>query len=197
MRVFILLTSVFLFFNSNILAQQLSQNDNSNTAQITYTSSAQDIIEWWAKKCGFPPEPYCVSPTSTGELVIHKVNLDKLIPVDTKGGYSTYNLTSPDFETVIIEIPAERAEAEYPATCYGNKSRIRFESSDYLDIYLNPFCSETYLSGEVDFVLYGTKRSRVPLLEVTTNGPACIPSSLFVFDVQQGKFKLAAERCDA
>ena len=60
---------------------------------------------------------------------------------------------------------------------------------------LNPWCSEIYGLDEVDIRLFWLSADEVPLVEIVTNGPACVPAVLYRFSERTGAYEKAAENC--
>lgn len=68
---------------------------------------------------------------------------------------------------------------------------------EWIELDLNPHCSDTLTPDEVDFILYWLPDEDWPHVELTTNGPACIPSSLYRFNPEAKKYVRVREACAA
>lgn len=62
-----------------------------------------------------------------------------------------------------------------------------------IDVY--PFTSDCYGTNEVDFRMFWLTKESLPLLEITTNGPACVPMDLFKFDFKEKIYKRVKHLC--
>ena len=171
--------------------QQLNycQNTLKETTKDTYftnQSTQDDIVRWW-KKGWFHGRAL--------GLIKVDYRLEDLTPFSKQGGYETYILPGDKGISIFLKIPTVKADEEY-TQCLKKKAILKASANEPgLKIDLNPYCSESYGANEVDFSLYWVSLKEKPIVELVTNGPACVPASLYVYDKTKKSYMPAAEKC--
>ena len=161
--------------------------DVVNVTHFNKDTNNGEIIKWWKRKWihGRP-------------LGLIKVNyhLDKLVPDIKDNNYETYILPGDKNISVILQVPISKLGENPPYECYSNESILKSsENNSGLMIDLNPYCSETYGPDEVNITLYWISLKDKPIIEIDTNGPACVPAMLYIFNETKKSYELAAEKC--
>lgn len=166
------------------------RNILGEASSITYFSNhstQQDFISWWSKKW--------IHGKPLGIIKADYI-LGKIEPSYTDKTTSTYTIPGDKGISIILVIPSEKLEDEHSYKCYSNKSILRSSLEDGgLPINLNPNCSEIYGPDEVNITLYWMTIDKKPLVEIETNGPACVPAMLYQYNEKANTYKLVAEKC--
>jgi hypothetical protein len=66
---------------------------------------------------------------------------------------------------------------------------------EWARLELVPYCSEAYGPDEVTLSLFHLGDDPLPHVEVSWNGPACIPSELYRYDAKTARYVLARSAC--
>lgn len=196
LRIFIV--SLILIFPPLLMAEShcetsLTQCQNlikeiTKTVHFSKDYTQQDIINWW-KSEWFHGEPLGVLSA--------RYKLSLMQPDRTTKGSNIYLIPDNGISSITLQIPNEQPSGDYPWSCIQNKSKIGLKDDIKLtDIYLNPSCSESYGPDEVEIQLFWLNVFDPPLIEIVSNGPACIPVHLFAYDKFSESYKLAAKMCD-
>ena len=105
-------------------------------------------------------------------------------------------LDSTPGKWVVLWTPTDSLPLSWDAACDGAVSLLGAEPfAAWGEVSLNPYCDETYGPDEVDLALYWLPGAEWPLIDVTINGPACVPSDLLRHDPAAGRYVLAREAC--
>ena len=158
--------------------------------EVTHFSketNSKEFVDWWKRKW-FHGRPLGVI------LVNYQLNLLK--PDKEEDGYKIYTLPGDKDISIILEIPFPKPGQTDTDSCISNKSKLKVSKNETgLLIDLNPYCGESYGPDEVDIALYWISIKEKPIIEIGTNGPACVPNMLYVYNKDKGKYELAAEQC--
>jgi len=116
---------------------------------------------------------------------------------DLVGKWRVGILASVDAEDLVVWVPDDSRELNRnDVACRPRRSWLSVvPSGQWLSVDLDPSCDETYGSDEVDFTLYWLGMDRWPHVQITTNGPACVPSRLYRFDPREQRYVEAREAC--
>lgn len=156
-------------------------------AHFNKKTTRQEFVNWWNRKW--------IHGRPLG-IIKADYHLDKIKPSSAGKMFNTYTLPGDTKISVIIEIPTEKPGEEYPAKCASNTARLKASLKDEgLSINLNPHCSESYGQDEVSISLYWISLKNKPLVEIVTNGPACVPAMLYIYNETSHKYELAAKKC--
>jgi hypothetical protein len=150
-------------------------------------TNSKDFVDWWKSKW-----------THGRPLGIIRVDykLNLLKPVKEEDGYKIYTLPDDGDISIILEVPLPKPGQTDTDSCNSNKSKLKVSKGDTgLLIDLNPYCDESYGPDEVDIALYWISIKQKPIVEIGTNGPACVPVMLYIYNKEKGKYELAAEQC--
>jgi hypothetical protein len=100
-------------------------------------------------------------------------------------------------ETLVVWIPTDSAGfPEGNQRCAEHRTWLGVvPGRQWAAIELTPYCSETYGPAEVDFALFWVGGEWWPHVEVTWNGPACIPAALYRYDRAARRYILARQAC--
>lgn len=63
------------------------------------------------------------------------------------------------------------------------------------EVDLNPYCKDSYGEDEIGIILYWVGGANRPLIEIVTNGPACVPHQLYGWDRKANKYILKEIKC--
>ena len=84
--------------------------------------------------------------------------------------------------------------------CNSDKSLIAtLPENSWSEIDLSPYCLEFYGFNrkDIDIQLYWVGYFQKPLIEIITNGPACVPHDLYGWDVKMKRYRKIAQKCTA
>jgi len=158
----------------------------TKTTSFTCQSTLDDIVRWWNKEW--------FHGRALG-LISVNYQLKDLSPNSRRGGHEIYILPGDKEESIILEVPTVNPNEEY-TQCWQKKSILRASTNNPgLSIDLNPYCSEAYGVDEVDLSLYWISLKEKPIIEIVTNGPACVPATLYVYNKTKKSYERAAEKC--
>lgn len=150
-------------------------------------ATQEDVVKWWKDSW--------LTGHALG-LMILDLELQHLRPVRHGTGYETYTLYKSARNEILLDVPTEAMGDERPAKCENNRSMLRVSGRPKgLAVDLNPRCSEVYGFDEVDIRLFWLSADEVPLVEIVTNGLACVPATLYRFNDRTGTYEKAAEKC--
>lgn len=118
-------------------------------------------------------------------------------PVDA---FETYVLSDQDGVTLYLLVPTDRggADREPSDACDENRTLLLAAGSDAgAELQANPHCWWWVEMGgagleDLDFHLYWLRGESYPLVELVTDGPACIPVYLYRFDADDRRYRLVA-----
>lgn len=155
---------------------------------FTKESSSNDIILWWNRSW--------IKGRALG-LNMMSNKLDQTAPTNEKDKSEIYSFKLNGDMCVELKISTLAPGKEMPPyKCSDNRSEIYIKGDrNKLKIDLNPYCDESYDISEVDIAFYWMAHLKYPLVEITTNGPACIPSTLYEYSVNNRIYKKAAFKC--
>lgn len=180
--------SAFLISNNSSKKQEYQYSRRNETVTFSEQSTPDDVVAWWksswlkSKTIGLQKKSY---------------RLIDLKASSKNKKFETYIFETPNKVRVAIEIPTQKPDFEsYNYECDKNRSKlsiVKYGKSS--EINLNPYCSETYDKNEVDIVLYFQLKTKYPLIEITTNAPACVPSTLYKFDTNKKMYVPVARQC--
>ncbi len=146
-----------------------------------------DVVKWWK-------DSWLIG-RALG-LMIMDLELQHLKPVQSGKGYETYTLYKDARIEILLDVPTETMGEGVPTKCEKNRSMLRVAGRPKgLAVDLNPRCSESYGLDEVDIRLLWLSVDEAPLVEIVTNGPACVPGVLYRFNDRAGSYEKAAEKC--
>ena len=149
-------------------------------------ATREDVVNWWKSSW--------ITGRALG-LMIMDLELQHLKPSSAKG-YDTYTLYKSARNEILLDVPTAAMENGIPTTCGSNRSILRVAGRGKgAAVELNPWCSEVYGIDEVDIRLFWLSADEVPLVEIVTNGPACVPAVLYRFNDRTGSYEKAAENC--
>ena len=110
-------------------------------------------------------------------------------------------------ESSFLAIPHKRLEPLNEG-CSGN-SLARFNLCEddhswlivgderrWVPIDFNPYCSLTYGDEDLSINFFYFANTRRPLIEITTNGPACVPHYLYGWDESVMTYKQLGYKCE-
>jgi hypothetical protein len=161
---------------------------------FTKDSSAADVVRWWEF---FRGRAY--------GLFGKEYRLDRMEPLKVREGFHTYTLHDMKANgksiRVLLDVPTEAwgenafQGGEMPS-CFKNNSILR-AGGDMKGVAadLNPHCSDGYAISEVNIAVFWISPEKYPLIEIVTNGPACVPAYLYSYDRAKGRYVLAKEDC--
>jgi len=157
-------------------------------------STVADFAKWWKETEA--------TGTTLGIRTMRQ-QLQHIRPTEIKKGYETYSLFEDVNTKIYLDVPGEKwgdveenIEETGEPRCMKNKSFLRISGyGSGTQVDLNPYCSEGYTMAEVDIRLYWLPLMRWPLIEVITNGAACVPAALYQFTETTKAYKKVAEWC--
>lgn len=150
-------------------------------------TNSGDFVDWWKRKW-FHGRPL--------GIIRVDYHLNLLKPDKIEDRYKIFTLPGDNEISIVLEIPFPKPEQTDTGSCTSNKSKLKGSKSEAgLLIDLNPYCNESYGPDEVNIALYWTSIKEKPIVEIGTNGPACVPVMLYVYNKNNRKYELAAEQC--
>ncbi len=87
---------------------------------------------------------------------------------------------------IVLHVPTDSFTTEPDGWCDDNMAILAAgQGMPSVEVDLNPYCGgpeSFYFDSEVNFVLYWLPGYRLPFLEMSTNGPECVPVYFYRFD---------------
>ena len=130
---------------------------------------------------------------SLQRISAHKIENPPLIHADSTLAFEIWQSSGMSIEIVC---PVFNVEALSESDSLDTNSRIRLlPGGAWTSIDCQPFSNDVYGPDEVSFRLFWIAGQTVPLLEIMTNGPACVPAYLYAFDSRLHQFVLKGKAC--
>lgn len=165
--------------------QQIVEARNK-TFMFSRGATQGDVVKWWKSTW--------ITGRALG-LMIMDLELQHLKPSTAKG-YATYTLYKDTRNEILLDVPLAAMEDRNPAPCMNNRSQLRVAGKGKgIAVDVNPWCNEVYGIDEVDIRLFWLSANEAPLVEIVTNGPACVPAVLYRLNDRTGSYEKAAENC--
>ena len=111
--------------------------------------------------------------------------------------FQVYDIPLSEADTARLWIPTDSlAPLDSDSDCRAGRSWLGVPPyTAWTALDFNPYCAETYGVDEADWGIFRLGAERYPHLDLTTNGPACIPSALYRYDASTGRYVLIREAC--
>lgn len=113
--------------------------------------------------------------------------------------YSQQNMTILLVTPENIMKEMDTLNEEYVRTmkrCIHDKSWIVvLPENEWTEIELNPYCTMDYDQDQITIVLYWSRGSSRPLIDVVTSSLSCIPHYLYAWERTSRKYVLKSKKC--
>jgi hypothetical protein len=200
-----LATSLSLGFNSVSNSEEGDQHISLNHGLDTTA-----FFQWWDTT-----EYYDVDHVSHPQFEFAVKKLIELVrdstfllyrPENFKAReYEVYKIADVSHDCIVIVVPLDTGLSESSReplgqqadSSYFNFSLLGLTKKNYwCKVDVHPNHSEVYYGWEdVHICLYWFAKEEYPLIEISTNEPACSPDYLFYFDKRLEAFKLVRQKC--
>jgi uncharacterized protein (TIGR02145 family) len=100
-------------------------------------------------------------------------------------------------DTVSLRLIAP-TDSDWDTNCYDNKSYLNYKSksqNQFIEIDLNPYCSESYAANEIVIALFRTSLVTNPILAIESNNPVCGPVDIYIFSNKTNRYEYVKELC--
>jgi hypothetical protein len=165
---------------------------------FSQTDTAQ-LRGWW-RRTRFTERVRIVMP----DVESLEYRFDSLVCVPTYEKYCPPELLNTKFEvrriesnindTIIIFVPRKTLQQESKIDVHNSYLWVVGKNA-WTPIELDPYGSDCYSTKEVTIVLFWLQKEKFPLIELTTNGPACVPTFLFWFSEKDNCYELIEHQC--